>query len=61
MTKKMPTYNDIRDGKPAELMKTYKITPAQLETAIRRNNDGASQGDLRREYDKFYKRNRRDA
>ena len=57
----MPTYNDIRDGKPAELMKTYKITPAQLETAIRRNNDGASQGDLRREYDKFYKRNRRDA
>ena len=56
-----PTYSDFRDAKPTELMKTYKLNQAQLEMAQRRVNPGASQSDLRKEYDKFYRRNRRDA
>lgn len=55
-----PTYSDFRDAKPAELMKTYKLTPSQLEMAQRNVNYGANQVELRKEYDKFYRRNRSD-
>ena len=61
MRKGKPTYNDFRDATPRELMKTYKINSAQLEMAQRAVNPGAQQSDLRKEYDKFYRRNRRDA
>lgn len=61
MRRRKPSYQDFRDGKPSELMKTYRLTPRQLEMAQRRVNPGASQNDLRNEYDKFYRRNRRDA
>lgn len=60
MTKK-PTYNDFRDAKPAELMKTYKLDSKQLEMAQRAVNPGANQRDLNKEYEKFYRRNRHDA
>ncbi len=59
--RKLPTYNDFRDAKPKELMKTYKLNERQLEMAQRRVCEGASQNDLRKEYDSFYRRNRRDA
>ena len=59
--RKKPTYNDFRDAKPTELMKTYKMNPRELEMAQRAVNPGASQSDLRGEYEKFYRRNRRDA
>ena len=59
--KSKPTFNDFREAKPTELMKTYKLTPRELENAQRRVCHGASQQDLRKEYDKFYRRNRRDA
>lgn len=56
-----PTYNDFRDAKPTELMKTYKLNARQLEMAQRAVNPGATQHELRSEYEKFYRRNRRDA
>jgi hypothetical protein len=55
---KKPTYNDFRDGRPKELMETYKINHKELEMAQRDVNYGANQAELRKEYDKFYKRNR---
>jgi len=61
MTKGKPTYNDFQEAKPAELMKTYKLNERQLEMAQRHACYGAGQNDLRKEYDKFYRRNRRDA
>lgn len=56
-----PTYNDFRDAKPTELMQTYKMNARELEMAQRQVNPGASQTDLRKEYDVFYRRNRPDA
>ncbi len=56
-----PTFNDFRNASPKELMKTYKLNPKQLEMAQRRVCDGAKQSDLRKEYEKFYRRNRKDA
>lgn len=56
-----PTYNDFREAKPAELMKTYKLTPRELENAQRKHLQGANQSDMRKEYDQFYRKNRRDA
>jgi hypothetical protein len=59
--KKLPTYSDFRDGTPRELMKTYKLSPRQLEVAQRKVNPGYSQNDMRKAYDTFYRRNRKDA
>jgi len=56
-----PTFNDFRDASPKELQKTYKLNQAQLEMAQRRVCDGASQSDLRGQYENFYRRNRKDA
>lgn len=56
-----PTYNDFQSGKPEELKKTYKLNDRQLEMAKRDVMYGATQSDMRKEYDKFYRRNRRDA
>lgn len=61
MSKGKPTYSDFKDGTPKELMKTYKLSPRELEQAQRRVLDGAKQSDIRKEYDPFYRRNRRDA
>lgn len=57
---KKPTFNDFRDAKPKELMKTYKLDQAQLEMAQRDVCYGANQAELRGEYEKFYRRNRYD-
>lgn len=58
---KEPTYNDFKEGSPKELMKTYKISQRELEMAQRKALYGANQNDLRKEYDQFYRRNRKDA
>lgn len=58
---KKPTFNDFLEAKPAELMKTYKLDRRGLENAQRDVCYGANQGDLRKEYDRFYRRNRREA
>ena len=57
---KKPTFNDFRDAKPTEIMSTYKMTSGQLEMAHRDVCYGANQVELRGEYEKFYRRNRRD-
>jgi len=59
--KSKPTFNDFRDAKPEELKKTYGLNDRQLEMAKRDVFYGANQVQLRQEYDKFYKRTRRDA
>ncbi len=58
---KKPTYNDFKEAKPSELMKTYKLDQRGLEQAQRAVLEGARQSDMRKEYDQFYRRNRRDA
>jgi len=59
--KHKPTFNDFQVAKPEELKKTYKLNDRQLEMAKRDVLYGASQNDMRREYDKFYRRNRKDS
>jgi len=56
-----PTYNDFRDAKPSEIMKTYKLDQRGLENAHRDIMYGAGQHEMRGYYDKFYRRNRQDA
>lgn len=58
---KKPTYNDFREAKPQEIMKTYGLNERQLEKAHRDVLYGANQKEMSKEYDKFYRRNRRDA
>jgi hypothetical protein len=60
--KKQPTFNDFETVSPKELQKHYKLDQRALENAHRKTVcDGASQAQMRKEYDKFYRRNRRDA
>jgi hypothetical protein len=59
--KKQPTYRDIQEARPAELQRIYKLNQAGLENAVRKHAYGANQAELRKEYDKFYRKNRRDA
>lgn len=59
--RKQPTFNDFNSASPKELQKHYKLDQRALENAHRKTLDGASQSDMRKEYDKFYRRNRRDA
>jgi hypothetical protein len=54
------TWNNLHEASPTELMKTYKISQAQLEMAHRRHLDGANQQQRRDEYDQLWKKNRRD-
>ena len=56
-----PTFRDFQEASPRELQKTYKLDQRQLEQAQRQVCDGAKQGDIAKEYDKFYRRNRNDA
>jgi hypothetical protein len=56
-----PTYRDFQEASPKELQKTYKLDQRQLEMAQRRVMDGAGQEDIRKNYEPFYRRNRRDA
>lgn len=56
-----PTFRDFQEAKPEELKRVYKLDQAGLENAQRRVCEGASQNDLRKEYDQFYRRNRKDA
>lgn len=58
---KKPTFNDFRDASPKEIMKTYKLDQRGLENAQRKHLYGANNAEMRKEYDKFYRRNRRDA
>lgn len=59
--KRNPTYRDFQEASPRELQKTYNLTGKQLEAAQRKVMHGAGQEDIRKAYDKFYPRNRRDA
>lgn len=59
--KHKPTYRDFQEASPKELMKTYKLDQKGLENAQRRVLDGARQEDIRKAYEPFYRRNRRDA
>ncbi len=59
--RKQPTFNDFRDARPAEIMKTYKLDQRGLENAHREVMYGARQAEMRGEYDRFYRRNRKDA
>jgi hypothetical protein len=56
-----PTYNDFREAKPIELMKIYRLTPRELENAQRKHLYGASQSDMKNEYEQFYIKSRKDA
>jgi hypothetical protein len=58
---KQPTFRDFQEASPTELQKTYNLDQRALEFAQRKVCDGASQNDLAKEYDKFYRRNRQDA
>ena len=59
--KKKPTFNDIQEAKPAELERIYKLDQKGLENAVRETCHGATQAEMRTQYEKFYRRNRRDA
>jgi hypothetical protein len=61
MKKGKPTYNDFVSAKPAELMKTYKLDQRGLENAHRDIMYGARSEEMRGQYDRFYRRNRKDA
>jgi hypothetical protein len=56
-----PTYRDFQESSPKELQKTYKLDQRGLEQAHRRVLDGAGQQDIKKAYEPFYRRNRRDA
>ena len=58
---KKPTFNDFQEASPKDLQRVYKLNQAGLENAQRDVCYGANTTELRREYDKFYRRNRRDA
>jgi hypothetical protein len=57
---KLPTWNDFKEARPTEIKKTYKLNDRQLEMAHRKHLGGANRQELSREYDQFYRRNRRD-
>ena len=59
--KRNPTYRDFQEASPKEIQKTYKLDQRGLENAQRRTMHGAGQNDLRKAYEQFYRRNRRDA
>ncbi len=56
-----PTYQDFVDARPTEIMRTYRLDRRGLENAHRDVMRGARQEEMRREYDRFYRRNRKDA
>lgn len=55
-----PTLRDFETAKPAELQKTYKLDQRGLENAQRKVMYGYTRNDLKKGYDQFYRRNRRD-
>lgn len=59
--KSKPTFNDFQEASPKEIQKTYKLDQRGLENAQRRVMYGANQLDLRKGYEMFYRRNRKDA
>ena len=56
-----PTWQDLNNGTPKELMRIYKLTPRQLENAHRRHLDGGNAAERRAEYDQLYRKNRSDS
>lgn len=58
---KKPSWNDFQEAKPSELKKTYNLNDRQLEQSYRKHLVGASTPEYRKEYEKLYRRNRRDA
>lgn len=60
--KKEPTFNDFNSASPKELQRHYGLSDRSLEKQFRRKAlDGATQREMRREYEKFYTRNRKNA
>jgi hypothetical protein len=55
---KLPTWNDLKDATPKELMRVYKLSPRQLENAHRKHLYGANATERRAEYDQLYRKNR---
>lgn len=47
------TFNDIRDGVAAA--KHYGLKPQQMEREIRRHLEGASDKELKKTYEEFFK------
>lgn len=60
MNKKL-TYRDFEESKPNDLRKFYGLSNHELEQQHRKHLEGANTQEMRREYEKFYRRNRRDA
>lgn len=51
---KKPTWNDLNRATPRELMKTYKMTPRQLEQCVSRTVSGATTQQRREFYNTVY-------
>ena len=56
-----PTWRDLSEATPKELMKTYKLDQRGLENAHRTHLDGANPAERRKEYEQLYRKNRGDA
>ncbi len=54
MKKPEPTWRDIQTATKQELMTHYKLTPAGMEQAIRRQMPGAGHKDYEKVYKEFY-------
>lgn len=57
--KHKPTYRDFQEASPKDIQRIYKLDQRGLENAQRKVMYGASQEDLRKAYEPFYRRNRR--
>jgi hypothetical protein len=55
-----PTWNDLKEATPKELMRVYKLDQRGLENAHRKHLDGANATERRTEYDQLYRKNRSD-
>jgi hypothetical protein len=50
------SWNDLQNASQKELKGTYRMNDRDLEKAVRHHLDGATQVEMRKEYDKFYRR-----
>lgn len=48
------TWNDLKEAKPADLKRVYKLNDSQLEMSIRRHTDGANVKERRDVYEDVY-------
>ena len=54
------TWNDLKDAKPSELKKTYKLNDRQLENQVRKHMDGASPAERRGLYETVWANKKQD-